>query len=379
MNNDLILILKAASFAAEKHRGQLRKDAESTAYINHPLNVARILAEEGGVSDAEILAGALLHDTIEDTETSEEELALHFGERIASIVAEVTDDKTIKDKDERKRLQVVNAPHKSAGAAMVKLADKISNVRDVGERPAVGWSVARRVEYLDWAKRVVDELPVQDHVLNETFMRAVENSRRMINKPTQFTTIRRATAEDYRKAAGYTVGTFHRAKAPDFKEPLGTQPPQRAALDLENLPFDPAEAAGEYSESVVRSTPMILAERESSGMTSTWDEFLCLALCDDQTVLLFTGRREALADASDFYDENEDEYDIPDEIDGKAVWGVKDGCVLGENIENYDEDALSLKSFDSDAVLGWLEKTDWQEDVSQAEVKKAFNKLRKLP
>jgi hypothetical protein len=124
---------------------------------------------------------------------------------------------------------------------------------------------------------------------------------------------------------------------------------------------------------------MILAERESSGMTSTWDEFLCLALCDDQTVLLFTGRREALADASDFYDENEDEYDIPDEIDGKAVWGVKDGCVLGENIENYDEDALSLKSFDRDAVLRWLEKTDWQEDVSPAEVKKAFNELTKLP
>ena len=114
----------------------------------------------------------------------------------------------------------------------VKLADKISNVRDVGERPAVGWSIERRVEYLDWAKRVVDALPLQDHVLNEIFRRAVENSRRQINKPTQFTAIRRATAEDYRKADGYSVGTFHRPKAPDFKEPQGTQPPQRAALEI---------------------------------------------------------------------------------------------------------------------------------------------------
>jgi len=180
MNNDLILILKAASFAAEMHRGQLRKDAESTAYINHPLNVTRILAEEGGIVDAEILACALLHDTIEDTETSKEELALHFGERIASIVAELTDDKTITDKDERKRLQVFNAPHKSAAAALVKLADKTANVRDVGSRPAVGWTIARRLEYLDWAQRVVGALPVREHRLNEIFNESVSNSRRLI-------------------------------------------------------------------------------------------------------------------------------------------------------------------------------------------------------
>lgn len=180
MDNNLVLILKAANFAADKHRGQLRKEAESTAYINHPLQVARILAEEGGVSDPEIIAAALLHDTIEDTETTQSELAAHFGVRVASMVAEVTDDKSILDKDERKRMQVVNAPSKSPGAALVKLADKTSNVRDVGTRPAAGWSEERRLQYLDWAKKVVDALPVSNHPLKDAFEASLASSHALI-------------------------------------------------------------------------------------------------------------------------------------------------------------------------------------------------------
>ncbi len=176
MNSDFVLILKAASFAAEKHRGQLRKDAGSTAYINHPLEVARILAEEGGVSDPEVIAAALLHDTIEDTETTEAELVANFGCRVASMVAEVTDDKSITDKAERKRLQTVHASRKSAGAALVKLADKTANIRDVGNRPAAGWSKERRLEYLRWAKQVVDALPVSDHSLKDVFEASHSNS-----------------------------------------------------------------------------------------------------------------------------------------------------------------------------------------------------------
>ena len=180
MNNDLTLILRAASFAAEKHRGQLRKDAQSTAYINHPLNVARILAEEGGVTDAEVIAAALLHDTIEDTETTQAELTDHFGDKVAAMVVEVTDDKSITDSVERKRLQVMSAPHKSRGAALVKLADKTSNVRDVGLRPAVGWTDDRRTEYLMWAQRVVDALPIKDHPLKVIFDEAVKQSHKLI-------------------------------------------------------------------------------------------------------------------------------------------------------------------------------------------------------
>lgn len=180
MSSDLTLVLKAAAFAANKHRTQKRKDTDASPYINHPLEVARILTEEGAVVDAEVIAAALLHDTIEDTNTLEAELAAEFGERVASMVVEVTDDKNIKEKAERKRLQVANAPNKSFGAALVKLADKTANVRDVGNCPPQHWSKERRSEYLDWAVKVVDGLPVGAHPLKSAFDRSVANSRSLI-------------------------------------------------------------------------------------------------------------------------------------------------------------------------------------------------------
>ena len=181
MSQDLVTILKAAKFAAEKHRKQLRKGAESTPYINHPLEVARMLAEDGKVEDASIIAAALLHDTIEDTETTEEELLHHFGQEITSMVLEVTDDKSL-EKNERKRLQIEHASHKSPGAALIKLADKISNVRDVGVSPPSHWDIQRRVDYLDWASAVVGALPLKDHILLTMFNEAATQSRNQIEQ-----------------------------------------------------------------------------------------------------------------------------------------------------------------------------------------------------
>lgn len=157
MNNDLILILNAASFAADKHRGQRRKDAEASPYINHPLALADILAREGGVEDATVIAAALLHDTVEDTETSIEEIEARFGKRVASMVAEVTDDKSL-PKEERKRLQVVKSASKSPGAKLVKLADKTANLRDLLATPPADWSAERRMQYFEWAREVVEGL-----------------------------------------------------------------------------------------------------------------------------------------------------------------------------------------------------------------------------
>ena len=154
---DLALLLKALSFAAHKHRDQRRKDAEASPYINHPIALAQVLTGEGGVSDIEVLAAALLHDTIEDTDTSFEELEGEFGGRIAGMVAEVTDDKTL-EKAERKRLQIEHAAGISAGAKLVKLADKICNLRDVADRPPAQWDLRRRQEYFEWAKKVIDQL-----------------------------------------------------------------------------------------------------------------------------------------------------------------------------------------------------------------------------
>src|SRR6185503_7246815 len=157
MKAELALLLKALAFAAHKHRDQRRKDAEASPYINHPIALADVLVNEGGVTDVEVLCAALLHDTVEDTATTHQELVDAFGSRIARIVAEVTDDTDL-PKQERKRLQIEHAPHLSEGAKLVKLADKICNLRDVVERPPAKWDLARRREYFDWAKQVVDGL-----------------------------------------------------------------------------------------------------------------------------------------------------------------------------------------------------------------------------
>jgi len=151
------LILRAVAFAAHKHRDQRRKNKEASPYINHPIQLATVLWEEGRVQDAKVIAAALLHDTLEDTETSWQELRGEFGEEIADIVLEVTDTQWIK-KELRKRLQVARARHSSGKARLVKLADKICNLRDIGAHPPHGWSLERKQQYFDWAKEVVDRL-----------------------------------------------------------------------------------------------------------------------------------------------------------------------------------------------------------------------------
>lgn len=154
---DVRLILRATAFAARKHSEQRRMDASASPYINHPIALAKILAEEGGVADPLVIAAALLHDTIEDTQTTYRELRGAFGDTVAEIVAEVTDTKWL-GKATRKKLQVTRAPRASKGAKLVKLADKIANLRDMLASPPAGWSLERRREYFDWAKTVVDQL-----------------------------------------------------------------------------------------------------------------------------------------------------------------------------------------------------------------------------
>lgn len=148
------LLLKALHFAATKHRFQRRKDVEASPYINHPIAAAELLTRIGGVTDTTVLVAAILHDTVEDTETTLEELEAEFGKEVSGIVAEVTDDKSLA-KAVRKERQVEHAPHASTAAKLIKLVDKICNVTDVIEHPAAGWSAERRLEYLAWAERVV--------------------------------------------------------------------------------------------------------------------------------------------------------------------------------------------------------------------------------
>ena len=155
--NDIALILRAASFAAHKHRDQRRKDEAASPYINHPLSLASVLAVEGGVTDAATLCAALLHDTIEDTDTTGDEIEREFGPEVRRLVEQVTDDKAL-PKADRKRAQVDHAAHISDKAKLVKLADKICNVRDVASSPPADWSLERRQDYFDWAREVIDRL-----------------------------------------------------------------------------------------------------------------------------------------------------------------------------------------------------------------------------
>lgn len=165
------LIAKADAFAELKHRGQTRKDAARSPYIDHPRALRAILQDEGGVREPAILAAALLHDVLEDcvgvapedpgfdvTKTAlEAEIGAAFGAEVLGLVRELTDDKKL-PKDQRKEAQVRHAGHASPGAKLIKLADKIANLRDIRRAPPADWSPQRRQAYFDWAKRVVDQV-----------------------------------------------------------------------------------------------------------------------------------------------------------------------------------------------------------------------------
>jgi len=152
--NNLTTLIHAINFAAKKHRRQKRKGADEEPYINHPLEVLNLLTSIGKVEDFNVLIAAVLHDTIEDTETTEEEISKLFGAKVCKMVLELTDDKTL-PKAERKQLQIEHAPHISKGAKQIKLCDKISNIRDILENPPDGWSIQRRTAYVEWGEQVV--------------------------------------------------------------------------------------------------------------------------------------------------------------------------------------------------------------------------------
>ena len=173
---DSNIILKAAYFAAFKHRNQRRKNKEASPYINHPLHVAILLSEIGKVQDSDIIAAALLHDTIEDTNTKPDELDELFGKRVRKIVEEVTDDKNL-PQNERKRRQIEHSSELSSEAVLIKLGDKISNVMDVTNNPPADWDLERRQNYFDWAEAVINNCPSTNLALEEYFRTVVEAGR----------------------------------------------------------------------------------------------------------------------------------------------------------------------------------------------------------
>ena len=150
-------ILEAAIFATCKHQGHIRKDEQASPYITHPLTVAREIYAIGKVSDQQILVAAILHDTLEDTKTTKDELRNLFGEDVLSIVLEVTDNKSL-EKVRRKQCQVIHAPQLSYAARIIKIADKLVNCRDILHMPPKDWTLVRRQEYIQWAADVLAKI-----------------------------------------------------------------------------------------------------------------------------------------------------------------------------------------------------------------------------
>ncbi len=176
------LLARAIAFAGNKHAEQTRKDKKETPYIEHLFAVCTALMLTGEVTDQEILAAAMLHDTLEDTETTPEELENIFSARVRALVEEVTDDKSLR-KEERKYFQIEHASRLSKDAALIKLADKISNVSDIIFNPPRDWTVQRREDYLTWAEAVVAECPHANPALKERFGKLVAEGRALLGNP----------------------------------------------------------------------------------------------------------------------------------------------------------------------------------------------------
>jgi guanosine-3',5'-bis(diphosphate) 3'-pyrophosphohydrolase len=161
-------LIKTLAFATQKHRHQRRKDIEASPYINHPITLVDILVNEADVTDPDTLIAALLHDTIEDTDTTVEEIEAEFSLTIANLVMEVTDDGSLPQL-ERKALQIKHAPGLTYKAKLVKLADKIANLRDIDRSPPAGWTLQRRQAYFDWARQVIDGIRGTHETLEAIF------------------------------------------------------------------------------------------------------------------------------------------------------------------------------------------------------------------
>jgi guanosine-3',5'-bis(diphosphate) 3'-pyrophosphohydrolase len=173
--------IEALYFAAEKHRDQRRKNRGQTPYINHPIELTYLLSTVGRITDREILIAAVLHDTIEDTATTPEEIEEIFGEKVKSLVLEVTDDKSV-PKGKRKEQQLLGADKLTVEARLIRIADKISNVTDLGNSPPMGWTQKRKLHYLDWTEKVVNKIAGTNTELETLYFQRLEATRMKISE-----------------------------------------------------------------------------------------------------------------------------------------------------------------------------------------------------
>ena len=177
--NGLVTVMRAADAAARWHVNQRRKGAAQEPYVTHLLEVAALVAEATAGTDPNLIVAALLHDAIEDQGIIREEIATQFNDDVADLVVEVTDNKKL-PKAERKQLQIKTAPKLTPRAKILKIADKISNLRSVTTSPPADWPAQRRADYVIWTTNVVRGLRGASDLLEQAFDRAAADAERAI-------------------------------------------------------------------------------------------------------------------------------------------------------------------------------------------------------
>jgi (p)ppGpp synthase/HD superfamily hydrolase len=172
-------LLRALEFAARKHRDQRRKGNHQAPYINHPIEVAKLVAMVGQCEDIGVLQAAILHDTIEDTDATPEEIESEFGPDVRALVLEMTDDMSLPS-PQRKLEQIERAATLSHRAKLIKIADKIANVGDIARHPPSDWTVDRRRNYFNWTKQVIDRVRGTNAALESCYDEALRQAREIL-------------------------------------------------------------------------------------------------------------------------------------------------------------------------------------------------------
>ncbi|WP_432715926.1 HD domain-containing protein [Xanthobacter autotrophicus] len=182
------MVVRALAFATLRHADQRRKGRRAQPYVNHLAEVALLVSEATGGTDAALVAAALLHDVVEDQDVTAAEIEATFGTDVAALVMEVTDDKKL-EAAERKRMQVAHAPHLSARAKVLKLADKTANLRSLAEDPPQDWSLARARAYVEWSRAVVEGLAGACPALEAAFEQAAGEATAAIERSVPHDTV----------------------------------------------------------------------------------------------------------------------------------------------------------------------------------------------
>jgi (p)ppGpp synthase/HD superfamily hydrolase len=177
--NDLVRLMQAADAAARWHVQQRRKGQAAEPYVNHLLEVANLVAAATEGREPDVVIAALLHDAVEDQGITTEQIEADYGAKVAGIVGEVTDDKSL-PKAERKRRQVETAANKSREAKLIKLADKTSNLRAIADSPPPDWSAERRSDYVRWASEVIAKVRGTSPWLERQFDEAVTRAEQSV-------------------------------------------------------------------------------------------------------------------------------------------------------------------------------------------------------